>query len=181
MNAMELELIVRNESTEDRAGEFPFDRDALAKEVCRKVLQQECCPMDCQVSLTYVGDEQIQNINREYREMDRVTDVLSFPNLPFEGAKGPLGWELLEDSMVRLESVDPDTGMLCLGDIVLNLNRVLSQAKEYGHTVRREFAFLIAHSMLHLCGYDHMTEQDSERMFGLQERILEELQIPRDL
>ncbi len=177
---MELELIVSEENTACREADFPFERDALAREVCRAVLQKEQCPADCQVSLMYVEDSGIQQINREYRDIDRVTDVLSFPNLPFDSALGPREWKILQDPQVLLESTDPDTGYLFLGDIVLNLDRVLSQAEEYGHSVKREFAFLIAHSMLHLCGYDHMTEEDAKVMFGIQEEILEALHIPRE-
>ena len=180
---MELHLIVSDESiteTQINDAEFPFDRNELAEAVCKEALEFEGCTQNCQVSLTYVGDDEIQTINKEYREIDRVTDVLSFPNLPFEGASGPENWEILEDSMTMMESTDPETGDLVLGDIVLNLNRVVSQAAEYGHSVRREFAFLIAHSMLHLCGYDHMTEEDAEVMFQRQEEILGRLHITRE-
>lgn len=184
---MELHLIVSDESTTNPAVNktpeqtpaFSFDKDAVARQVCREALEFEGCKENCQVSLTYVGDEEIQAMNRDYRGIDRITDVLSFPNLPFEGAGGPQNWELLEDSMIRMESTDPETGEIVLGDIVLNLDRVVTQAGEYGHSVKREFAFLIAHSMLHLCGYDHMTEEDAAVMFQRQEEILDRLQITR--
>ncbi len=177
---MDLELIVSEENIEDLRSDFPFSRDQLAREVCCAVLQREHFPSAAQVSLTYVADEGIRQLNRDYRGIDRVTDVLSFPNLPFENADGPHGWSLLQDPMTRLESEDPDSGRILLGDIVLNLHRVLQQAEEYGHPVKREFAFLIAHSMLHLCGYDHMTQADADQMFGLQEEILTGMHIVRE-
>ncbi len=177
---MDLELIVQEENTEDLRSDFPFDPDRLAEEVCRAVLQREHFPADAQVSLTYVTDESIRQLNCDYRGIDRATDVLSFPNLPFGDADGPDGWSLLQDPMTRLESEDPDSGRILLGDIVLNLQRVPVQAGEYGHSVKREFAFLIAHSMLHLCGYDHMTPEDADRMFALQEEILAGMHIVRE-
>lgn len=147
----------------------------------------EHCPADAEVSITYVDDEEIHTMNREYRGIDRVTDVLSFPNLNFTYNDGtqseivPSSWDrILENQETSADCMDPDTGNLFLGDIVLNLNRVKEQAQEYGHSRRREFAFLIAHSMLHLCGYDHMTEEESAVMFGKQEAVLESLGITRD-
>lgn len=177
-----------------------FDLTATAQEVCRGVLELEKCPVDTELSLTYTGDEEIHRINREYRGVDRVTDVLSFPNLDFSVAwdrdvregqycyrnEGgmiicPSDWErVLGPSGISAEWLDPETGCLVLGDIVLNLNRVAEQALEYGHSVRREFAFLIAHSMMHLCGYDHMTEEQARVMFARQETVLTDLGITRD-
>ena len=78
------------------------------------------------------------------------------------------------------ECFDPDSGELILGDIIINVNRVEEQAKEYGHGIKREFAFLIAHSMFHLCGYDHMNEQDEKIMFTKQEEVLTQLGVTRE-
>lgn len=176
---MQVQLTISEENTANPELKFDFDKDALAKAVCEKVLETEGCPDAAEVSLSYVGDEEIREINRGCRDMDQATDVLSFPNLPFTGADGPQGWEILEE-LSEMDCMDPESGYLVLGDIVLNLNRVASQAEEYGHSRKREFAFLIAHSMLHLCGYDHMTEADAEVMFHRQEEILEAMGITRD-
>ena len=170
-------LTISEENTANPELVFDFDQTKVAQAVCEKVLETEGCPYDAEISLTYTGDEEIRSINRDYREIDKVKDVLSFPNLPFEGAKGPGSWE--DVCADAADCLDPESGNLVLGDIVLNLNRVALQAEEYGHSRKREFAFLIAHSMLHLCGYDHMTEADAEVMFGRQEAVLEALGITR--
>lgn len=177
-NSTRVVLIISEENTADPELVFPFDRRETAEAVCSKVLETEHCPYPAEVSLTYTGDEEIRELNRDYRDTDRVTDVLSFPNLPFEGADGPKDWSIAREN--ETDCLDPETGRLALGDIVLNLNRTALQAEEYGHSLQREFAFLIAHSMLHLCGYDHMTEEDAEVMFARQEEILQELGITRD-
>ena len=108
--------------------------------------------------------------------IDAPTDVLSFPNVSYEKA-GDFS-VLLGEQLVDL--LDPDTGRIMFGDIVINEDRVRSQAKDYGHSVKREFAFLVAHSMLHLCGYDHMEEEEAKVMEKKQEDVLGELGITRD-
>lgn len=178
MKSIRVVLTISEENTADPELFFDFDRKKLAEEVCRKVLETEHCPYYAEVSLTYTGDEKIRSINRKFRQIDRVTDVLSFPNLPFEGAGGPGDWSAVIGD--EADCLDPESGRLVLGDIVLNLNRVAQQAREYGHSRKREYAFLIAHSMLHLCGYDHMTEEDAAVMFGRQEAILQDLGITRE-
>ena len=162
-------LTISEENTANPELVFDFDQTKVAQAVCEKVLETEGCPYDAEISLTYTGDEEIRSINRDYREIDKVTDVLSFPNLPFEGAKGPGSWE--DVCADAADCLDPESGNLVLGDIVL--------AEDSGHSSTREFAFLSAHSMLHLCGYDHMTEADAEVMFGRQEAVLEALGITR--
>lgn len=108
--------------------------------------------------------------------MDSETDVLSFPNIAFESAGDFASVELCE-----ADCFDPDSGELILGDIILSADRVLTQASEYGHSVLREFAFLTAHSMLHLCGYDHMEEREAAVMEEKQENVLKKLGITREL
>lgn len=184
MKSMQVQLIVSEENTADPSLEFDFDKEEVARAVCEKVLEQEGCPLPAEVSLSYVGDEEIRSINSACRGLDQSTDVLSFPNLPFEGAGGPGDWGLLTDAeggTMQADFMDPESGRLLLGDIVLNLNRTASQAQEYGHSRKREFAFLIAHSMLHLCGYDHMTPEDAAVMFARQESVLAALQITREV
>ena len=146
-----------------------------AQQVCRAVLTEEKCPYDSSVYLLVTDEEEVHRMNLDYRGIDRTTDVLSFPALPFETESD---FSAVEQN--EMDYIDPDTGCLQLGDIVINASRVWEQAQEYGHSPRREFAFLVAHSMLHLCGYDHMTPQESARMEKKQEEILQSLGITRD-
>lgn len=112
-------------------------------------------------------------MNLEYRNIDRPTDVLSFPMLEYEMPGDFGGLEEQEDAF------DPESGELLLGDIVISSDRVLAQAEEYGHSPLREYAFLIAHSMLHLFGYDHMEEEERLVMEQKQREIMEKINIPR--
>lgn len=161
---------VENETGE----EFPFDMEETAEAVCRAVLEEEHCPYEAQVTLVITDNEGIREINRQSRGIDRETDVLSFPNVDFE-REGEFRIE--EDR--EADYFDPDTGELILGDIMISAERTRQQAEEYGHSLRREFAFLVAHSMFHLCGYDHIEEQDAEVMERKQEEVLERLGIRR--
>lgn len=155
--------------------EFPFSERETAELVCRAVLEAENCPYEAQVSVVLTDSGTIRELNRVYRGKDRETDVLSFPNLDFpeEGI-----FEISEDR--EADYFDPETGELILGDIILSVDRIYEQAESYGHSVRREFAFLVAHSMLHLCGYDHMEESERARMEEKQDQILDGLGITRD-
>ena len=125
-------------------------------------------------NVKFVSEEEIQKLNNEFRNINRVTDVLSFPGVDYEN---PSDFSLVrEDESAYL---NPDTEELVLGDIVICAARVFSQAEEYGHTPLREFAFLVTHSMLHLLGYDHMEPEEEKAMFARQEEILKELGITR--
>ena len=155
--------------------EYNFDWKQLFEEVALAVLDFEGCPYETQVSLLLTDNDGIQVINKETRDIDAPTDVLSFPNVDYE-TEG--NFDHLED--YGFDYFDPDSGELILGDIIINVNRVEEQSKEYGHSIRREFAFLIAHSMFHLCGYDHMNEQDEKIMFSKQEEVLNSLGITRE-
>lgn len=155
---------------------LPFDPEALALQVAEKALDMLECPYEAQVSLLLTGDEQIREMNRDFRSIDRETDVLSFPMNEFET---PGDFSFLEEDEENAEAFDPDSGELVLGDIVINVNRVFSQAEEYGHSPKREFAFLVAHSMLHLCGFDHMTPEEASDMEQRQENVLNALAIYR--
>jgi probable rRNA maturation factor len=127
------------------------------------------------VNLTLTDNEGIHEINRMYRQIDAPTDVLSFPMLSYEQAGD---FSALEEDYE--DNFNPDTGEIMLGDIVISVDRVREQAAAYGHSERREFAFLIVHSMLHLFGYDHMTPEDAAVMEPKQRQILEEMNISRD-
>lgn len=151
-----------------------FDPEALAAQVAERVLDLEKCPYECEIALTLVNNEEIRELNREHRGFDRATDVLSFPMASFSA---PACYDDLEDSP---DNFNPETGELMLGDIVISLERAEEQAAQFGHSLRREFAFLTAHSMLHLLGYDHMTEEEEREMFRRQEEVLDSLGITRD-
>ncbi|HIQ96997.1 MAG TPA: rRNA maturation RNase YbeY [Candidatus Limivivens merdigallinarum] len=160
---------------EDEYGkEWPFSPEDVAKEVIAAALDYEDCPYEVQVNLLLTGNEEIHQMNREFRKIDRPTDVLSFPMLFFEK---PSDFSAAEEE--EADSFDPESGELMLGDIVVSGDKVLEQADAYGHTVKREFAFLVAHSMLHLCGYDHMEPDEAKEMERRQEEILDSLQITR--
>ena len=161
---------------ENETGEsFPFDIEETARLVCERVLEAERCPYMAAVNLLLTDNEGIRELNRQYRDINRETDVLSFPNLDFMEA----GVFEFPDER-EADYFDPDTGELMLGDICISVNRMREQASEYGHSLRREFAFLVAHSMFHLCGYDHMEEAEGRIMEQKQEEILAALGITRD-
>ncbi len=153
-----------------------FDIAAAGKRVAEAVLESEGCPFPARVSLSLVGPEEIRELNRENRGIDRETDVLSFPMADFSS---PGDFSLIREGDPGL--FDLDTGELILGDIVLNMERVRTQAEEYGHSELREFSFLIAHSMLHLLGFDHENINDEEQMCARQEAVLTKLGIERGM
>ena len=135
---------------EDEYGlELGIDYEGTASLVISQVLEEEGCPYEAEVNLLLTSNEEIHRMNREYRDVDRPTDVLSFPQVEYES---PVDFSWAEAH--ERDCFDPDTGELLLGDIVISLDKVKEQAEKYGHGVRREYAFLIAHSMLHLLGYD---------------------------
>lgn len=159
---------------EEGSVQLPLDAFAVANQVIESALDYLDCPYDAEVNLLLTTDEEIREMNRIHREIDASTDVLSFPMVDFEYVP----------DMDALEEMDeyfhPETGELMLGDIVISKDHVFTQAESYGHSVKREFAFLIAHSMLHLFGYDHMEEQERLQMEEMQEEILERIHITRD-
>ena len=128
---------------------FDFEYESLAREVISFTLDHENFPYESEVNLTLTDNDGIHEINKMYRQIDRPTDVLSFPMLSYEAAGD---FSKLEDDYD--DNFNPDTGEIMLGDIVISVDKVLEQAESYGHTPRREYAFLIVHSMLHLFGYD---------------------------
>lgn len=156
--------------------DFSFDMDAVAKLVVETALDYVRCPYEVEINLLITDNEGIREYNRDYRNMDKETDVLSFPNVDFEA---PADFSKVEDKFE--DYFNPDSGMLILGDMVISVPKVIEQAKTYGHSEKREFAFLIAHSMLHLCGYDHIDDTERTEMEKHQEAILEILKIRRDM
>lgn len=153
--------------------DFTFDYKKTAREVIYYTVAHQKFPFEAEVNLLLTDDQGIQQFNQEYRKIDSPTDVLSFPMIVYESAGDFV--QLQADA----DNFNPDTGETVLGDIIINIDRVKQQAESYGHSELREFAFLIVHSMLHLFGYDHMTQQDADVMEGLQRTILEELRILR--
>ena len=136
----------------------------LIKKCCLETLYEEGYKGSFEVSVTFTDNKGIREINREYRNIDEETDVLSFPATD------------AGESFTRSR----ETGCFILGDIVLSLEKAVSQAQEYGHSFEREAAFLTVHSMLHLLGYDHVNSEEEEReMFGKQEIILGAMGISR--
>ncbi|MCR4731757.1 MAG: rRNA maturation RNase YbeY [Lachnospiraceae bacterium] len=163
-------LILEEELTQG----LDFDYKKVAEDVIEAALMNENFPYEAEVSLTLTGMEEIHEINRQFRQIDRPTDVLSFPMIEYPAA-GDFT-QLNDDSGI----FDPESGEAVLGDIVLNIPQVLLQAREYGHSVLREYAFLIAHSMLHLMGYDHMEQEERTQMEEHQRQIMERLAITRE-
>lgn len=159
----------------EEEGELKLELDCeqIADTVVEGVLNYENCPYEAEVNLLLTMNKEIQEMNAQFREIDRATDVLSFPMIDFENT-GEFDFLEEDDSYFNC-----DTGELMLGDIVISKEKVIAQAEEYGHTIKREYAFLIAHSMLHLLGYDHMEEQERLEMERKQQEILEQLGITR--
>lgn len=154
---------------------FLFDIHKVAEDVMEAVLLQEGCPYEAQINLLLTDNEGIRGYNAEFRNIDRETDVLSFPNVDYEKPADFSGLEEMEASYF-----DPESGELILGDIIVSVDKVKEQALSYNHSEKREFAFLIAHSMLHLCGYDHVEEAEAKIMEAKQEEVLNKLGITRD-
>ncbi|HIW84198.1 MAG TPA: rRNA maturation RNase YbeY [Candidatus Dorea gallistercoris] len=159
---------------EEEGGQMlPLDTWGLAEAAAEAALDELGCPYEAEVNLLLTMDEQIREMNREFRGIDRPTDVLSFPMIEYQK---PGVFDFLEE---RPDCFDPESGRLMLGDIVISKEKVLSQAEEYGHGVKREYAFLVVHSILHLSGYDHMEDGERRVMEELQEKILQKLKILR--
>ena len=134
----------------------------LIEKVISEALRYEGVNDNTEVSVTIVDNEEIRKINNKFRNIDRATDVLSFPLIDFDN-----------------ESLPDDGSKIYLGDIIISIERAMEQAKEYGHSIDREIGFLTAHSMLHLLGYDHMVPEEEKEMFAKQEEILNNLGLRR--
>jgi len=134
---------------------------ALIRKTIRTALACEGVEAPCEIDVLVTDDEGIHAINREQRDVDAPTDVLSFP--AFDLKPGEIPGE---------EDADPGTGLIPLGDMVLSYERVAAQAKEYGHTRRRELSYLVTHSVLHLLGYDHMDEGEQKALMRAHEEIV---------
>ena len=167
-------MVIIEENTEFKTD---FDKKEIAEKVVEHILSQEGCPWECEVDILITDSKEVQEYNKEYRGLDKTTDVLSFPNLEWDS---PADYETEGMEELIEMSLNPETDLFILGEICLNKDRIISQAKEYGHSVKREYAFLIAHSMLHLLGYDHMEEDEAKVMEEKQEKYLDEFGMSRD-
>lgn len=158
---MKIEIFLSNE--QDKL-DPPQDIEKLIEDCTAAALEEEGIDDTAEVSVTFVDNEGIRALNNEHRRIDRETDVLSFPLGDDDGYE-----------------IDPDNDAIMLGDIVISLERAAQQAEEYGHSYRREVAFLITHSLFHLLGYDHVNSEEEEKlMFGKQEKVLDKLGITRE-
>lgn len=153
-------LLIDNRTDFEITEEF----EKLFNDVVKESLRYEEFDPECEVSLSIVSNDEIQEINKQFREIDAPTDVLSFPLLTFEEG---------EQADVN------ENNEIMLGDIIISIDKAKAQAEEYGHGLKRELAFLTAHSMLHLMGYDHMEEEEQKEMFKKQDDILNNLGITR--
>jgi probable rRNA maturation factor len=154
--------------------ELQLDYKEIITKVVKKSLEYEKCPYEVELNVILTDNHEITEINRDYRNIDAPTDVLSFPLVDYTEPSKFVGLEEEAD-----DYFNPETGELLLGDIIISVEKVMVQAKEYGHSNERELAFLTAHSMMHLFGYDHMEEKERILMESKQKEVLEELQINR--
>ena len=145
---------------------LPYEE--IIREIVEASLDYEECPYEAEVNVILPDNPSIQEINREHRQIDAPTDVLSFPLVDYGR---PADFSHVEEQAE--DYFNPETGELMLGDIVISVDKVEEQAEKYGHSQRRELAFLVAHSMLHLCGYDHMEEEERLDMEARQRAILD--------
>ncbi len=153
--------------------DFDFDYKELFEKTVNACLDEEKCPYEAEVNLLITNNAAIREINNDTRNVDKETDVLSFPM--YEYCK-PANFDELTENV---DIFNPETGELMLGDIVLSIDRIKSQASEFGHSVKREYAFLIVHSVLHLIGYDHMDDDERVLMEEKQRVIMDILGILR--
>ena len=146
---------------------FDFDMEEIARMVAKDVLQSEACPFETEINLLLTDNEGIREFNDEFRHIDQETDVLSFPM--FE--RNEIDAIIKEEQKFQVQEV--------LGDIMISIQRVEQQAKEYGHSFERELAYMLIHGFYHLMGYDHMNEEEKKEMRAKEEKVLNLLNIKR--
>lgn len=156
-----------------------MDYEDIIKKVIEAAIDYEKCPYEAEVNVILTDNEAVHEINREQRNVDAPTDVLSFPMIEYDTPADFDGLEQMLDECVQ-DYFNPDSGELMLGDIVISVEKVMEQAQSYGHSQTRELAFLVAHSMMHLFGYDHMEENEAKVMEAKQEAVLMQLGISRE-
>ena len=156
---MQVKVRISNDQKEQR---IPSGIRLLIRRCCHAVLEEEGFEDNAEVSVRFVDNDTIHELNKQFRNIDRPTDVLSFP--------------LGEDGEY---DTDLSTGAKLLGDIVISIPKAMEQAQEYNHSLQREIGFLTVHSMLHLLGYDHAEPEEHKEMFGLQDELLARWRAPR--
>ena len=163
--------------TDNRQNKIEVNEELIniINEVCEKALKAEEVNIPYQISLLFVDNEEIRDINRETRGIDKATDVLSFPMLDYP--KDKVFKEAYKET--KFNEIYLDGEELVLGDMVLSLERAKEQSIEYNHSFNREVCYLVVHSILHLLGYDHMEDEEKKRMRKREEEILGDLNITR--
>jgi probable rRNA maturation factor len=147
----------------------------LIEKTINSALNYENFGKPAEISVVITDNEGIREYNRVYRNIDNPTDVLSFPMLEYDD-----GYDFEGDVETGIEDLNPESGDVVLGDMVISIEKALEQAEEYGHSPEREIAFLTVHSTLHLLGYDHINEEDRVIMREKEEAILNSLNISRE-
>lgn len=165
-------IYIEEETT--KVKELMLSHQEIIERVIEAAIEYENCPYEAEIEVILTDNLSIQEINQQHRGIDSPTDVLSFPMIDY---KIPSNFSHLEEE--AQDYFNPETGELLLGDIVISVEKVMEQAEKYGHSTERELAFLVAHSMLHLFGYDHMEEAERKEMEKKQEEILNKLGIER--
>lgn len=165
-------ILLENETALD----IGVDYKEAAYKVVHAALDYVACPYECEINILLTDNSGIQQVNKQMRNMDVPTDVLSFPMLVF---KTEGDFSVAEEDISS--NFDAQSGELLLGDIMISLEKVVTQAEEYNHSVLREYAFLIVHSILHLSGYDHIEEEERIRMEQMQEAVLQSIGYTRDI
>lgn len=162
---------------DDRQNKIEVNEEFVEKlkYVIEFALKEEEVEVECEVSLVFVDNDEIKEINSSTRKIDKETDVLSFPMLEYENKK--VFKEIYKDHEFSQSDFDGDE--LVLGDIVLSLEKALEQSKKFNHSYERESSYLVVHSVLHLLGYDHMNDDEKQVMRTREEEILNKLEIIR--
>lgn len=146
---------------------YPAHAPQLMEKVAAACVREEGLDLPLEVHVLFTSDEGIHQINRAYRQVDRPTDVLSFPAVSYPAGK------TARDAVKRISrEKDIETGLCFLGDMIISIPRAQEQAQEFGHTLTRELGYLTAHSMFHLMGYDHMEDEEKRRMRAMEEKAL---------
>lgn len=153
-----MQIIIKNKSTH----KITYEHKKIIRNIIKTSLEIEGYNKMAEVSVTVVTNEYIKALNKEHRNINSETDVLSFPIINFKNGETP-----------------PKNGIYLLGDIVFSIEKAIEQAKDYGHSIEREIGFFIAHSMLHLMGYDHKDNISEKSMFEKQEKILNKVGLKR--
>jgi probable rRNA maturation factor len=158
-----MELIM---DVNDQTGSIGEETIEFIEQLLKHAAEKEGITKETEISLTFVTNEEIREINREYRGKDSPTDVISFA--------------MEEQGEGEIEIIGEESMPNVLGDIIISIERAKEQAEEYGHSYKRELGFLTVHGFLHLLGYDHMNEEDEKEMFGKQDEILHSFGLRRE-